>query len=113
MKLHWLSVPFEDIAGVYAGGDVIEGGVVAVGDDGVAHRFEAVEVVDDEAAKEGRAVLERGFVDDDCCAFGLDALQIRMVVEYAVIRGFERGVPFGVCLFGCRHGFSVFGFLIG
>lgn len=46
-------VAAEEVAGVDAGADVVEDGVVAVGDDGVGEGFEAVEVVDDAAAEEG------------------------------------------------------------
>lgn len=46
-------VALEEVAGVDAGADVVEDGVVAVGDDGVGEGFEAVEVVDDAAAEEG------------------------------------------------------------
>lgn len=64
-------VALEDITGVDLGGNIIEDGVVAVGDDGVREGFEAGEVVDDKAAKEGAAVGEGGFVDDDLGTFGL------------------------------------------
>ena len=66
-------VAAEDVAGVEFGGDVGEGGVVAVGDDGLGHGFEAVEVVDDLAAEERGAVSERRLVDDDGGTFGFDA----------------------------------------
>lgn len=49
-------VAAEDIASVYFRRDVVEDGVVAVGDDGVAEGFELVEIVDDETAEEGGAV---------------------------------------------------------
>ncbi len=53
-------ISFEDIAGVDFLLDVVEAGVVAVSDDSLALGFEFGEVVDDEAAKEGGAVLEGG-----------------------------------------------------
>ena len=67
-------VAAEDVAGIDLGGDVAEGVVEAVGDDGLAAGLEGGEVVDDEAAEEGGAVGERGLVDDDLGALGLDAL---------------------------------------
>ena len=52
--INWMGlVALEEVAGVDAGADVVEDGVVAVGDDGVGEGFEAVEVVDDAAAEEG------------------------------------------------------------
>ena len=69
-----ISVAAENIAGVNFLLDVVETGVVSVGDDGVAAGLELLEVVDDEAAEEGAAVLEGGFVDNDLGAFGLDTL---------------------------------------
>ena len=67
-------VTFEDVAGIDFRGDVVEDGVVAVGDDGVGLGLEGGEVVDHAAAEEGRAVLEGGLEDDDLRALGLDAL---------------------------------------
>ena len=67
-------VATEDVAGIDLGGDVAEGVVEAVGDDGFAAGLEGGEVVDDEAAEEGGAVGERGLIDDDLGALGLDAL---------------------------------------
>ena len=54
--------------------DVVEEGVVAVGNDGLRLLLEVCQIVYDLAAKEGGAVLKGGFVDDDFCALGLDAL---------------------------------------
>ena len=67
-------VAAEDVAGVYFLAHVVEGGVVAVGDDGVALALERLEVVHYAAAEEGGAVGERGLIDDYLGAFGLDAL---------------------------------------
>lgn len=67
-------VAFEDVAGIDFGGDVVEDGVVAVGDDGITLGLEGGEVVDDEAAEEGGAVRKGGLIDDDLGTFGLDAL---------------------------------------
>ena len=64
----------EDVAGVDFGGDVVEGGIVAVGDDGIGKGFETLEIVDDEAAEESRTIFERGLVNDDFCTFGFDTL---------------------------------------
>ena len=67
-------VAAEDVAGIDLGGNVAEGVVEAVGDDGFAAGLEGGEVVDDEAAEEGGAIGERGLVDDDLGTLGLDAL---------------------------------------
>ena len=69
-----ISIAAEDVAGVDLLLDVIEAGVVAICDDGVATGLELLEVVDDEAAEKGGAVFKGGFVDDDLGTFGLDAL---------------------------------------
>ena len=53
--------------------DVVEATVVTVCYDGLASFLEFFEVVDNEAAEEGTAVLEGGLVDDDYCALGFDA----------------------------------------
>ena len=66
-------VAAEEVAGVDLVLDVVEDGVVTVGDDGGTLSFEFGEVVDDFAAEEGGAVFERRLVDDDLGAFGLDA----------------------------------------
>ena len=67
-------VAVEEVAGIYFGFHVIEDSVVAVGDDGLALGLEGGEVVHHAAAEECAAVFEGWFVDDDFCAFGLDAL---------------------------------------
>lgn len=69
----FISVAGEDVAGVDAGGDIGEVGGSAVGEDGVGEALEFVKVVDYARAEECGAVLEGGFVDDDCGAFGFDA----------------------------------------
>ena len=61
-----------EVACVDFGGDVVEVGGVAVGDDEVGLLFELVEVVDDGGVVELVGV-EGGFVDDDLDAFGFDA----------------------------------------
>ena len=68
------SVAAEEVAGVDLVFDVVQDGVVAVGDDAAAHFFELLQVVDDFGAEEGGAVFERGLVDDDGGALGLNAL---------------------------------------
>lgn len=66
-------VALEDVAGVDFGGDIIEEGVVAVGDDGMGEGLEGGEVVDDLGTEEGGAIRKGGFVDDDFGTLGLDA----------------------------------------
>ena len=63
----------EEVAGVDFVLDVVEDGVVTVGDDGLGLRLEIIEVVDYTTAKEGGAILKGGFVDDDICTLCLDA----------------------------------------
>ena len=53
---------------------IVEARFVAVGDDHVATALEFIQVVYNQAAEEGAAVLEGRLVDDDFGAFGLDAL---------------------------------------
>ena len=66
-------VALEDVAGVDFVFDVVETGVVTVGDDGLALTLEGVEVVDDLGAEEGFSIVKGGFVDDDFGTLGLDA----------------------------------------
>ncbi len=66
-------IPPKNIPSIDFVRDVVEGGVVAVGDDGGGLGLEGGEVVDDFAAEEGDAVFQGRFVDDDLCALGLDA----------------------------------------
>lgn len=63
----------EEVAGVDFGLDVVEDGVVTVGDDGLGLCFEVFEVVDYFATKEGGAILKGGFVDNDVGTLCLDA----------------------------------------
>lgn len=66
-------VAAEYVAGVDFGGDIVEGGGVAVGDDGAREGLEARKVVDNLGAEEGGAVDKGGLVDYHLGAFGLDA----------------------------------------
>ena len=68
------SVSAEDVSCIYLALDVIEGRIIAVGDDAAAHILEFLQVIDDLGAKEGRSVLERGLVNDNSGSLGLDAL---------------------------------------
>lgn len=67
-------VSLKEVAGVDLGPDIVQGAVVAVGDDGVGAALELGDVVDHLAAEEGRAVLQRRLVDNDLGALGLDPL---------------------------------------
>ena len=69
-----MSVALEDVACIYFVLDVVEAGVVAVGDDGHALTLELGEVVDDFAAEECAAVLECRLIDNHLGSLGLDAL---------------------------------------
>ena len=66
-------VAFENITGVDLVLDVVQDGVVAVGEDHVALGLELPEVVHHHAVEEGGTVFERGFIDDHRNTFGLDA----------------------------------------
>ena len=68
----WL-IPPEHIPRIYLFGNVIQAGIIAVGDDGVGEGLEAFEVVYYKAAEEGGAVFKGGFVDDYSGPFGFDA----------------------------------------
>ena len=63
----------EEVAGIYLCSDIIEDGIVAIGDDGLGKGLELGEVINDTAAEEGGAVFEGGLVDDDLGSLGLDA----------------------------------------
>ena len=83
-------VAAEDVAGVDAGADVVEEGVVTVGDDGLALFFEFRQIVYHFATEEQRAVLQRWFVNYHFCAFCLDAL------HYALYRTLTEVVAVGL-----------------
>lgn len=67
-------VAFEDVASIDFVFYVIQTTIVPICDDGLGLLFELGEIIDNEAAEEGGAVLEGGFIDDDLGAFGFDAL---------------------------------------
>ena len=82
-------IPLENISSVDLLYDIVEAGVVAVGDDGLAHGLEFRHVVDHEAAEEGGAVLQGRLVDNDLGAFGLDAFHHaldRALAEVVAVR---------------------------
>ena len=66
-------ISLEQIAGINFFLNIIETGVVAVGDDGLGKRFELLEIIDNTRAEEGVTIGKRGFVDDDLGTFGLHA----------------------------------------
>lgn len=80
-------VAAEEVAGVDFVGDVGEGGVEAVGDDGVRAGLELGEVADHLAAEEGGAGGEGRLVDDDLGALGLDALHYALHGALAEVVG--------------------------
>ena len=67
-------VSFKQISCIYFLRDVVQGGIIAIGDDGGGAGLEGGEVVHDLGAEEGGAVREGGFIDDHGGALGLDAL---------------------------------------
>ena len=64
----------EEVAGIYLRLDVVEDGVIAVGDNAAAHFFEFFQVVYYNRTEECCSVLQRRFIDDHGCALGLDPL---------------------------------------
>ena len=80
-------IPTEEVAGIYFGLDVVETGVVAVGDDGLGEKFELAQIVYDEASEECGTVFEGGFVDDDFCSLCLDAFHNALDAGLAEIVG--------------------------
>ena len=86
------SIPTEEVAGIDLFVDVVEDGVVTVGDDGSREALELGEVVDDTATEEQGAIGQRGLVDDDLGALGLDALHDALdgAVTEVVGVGFHR-----------------------
>ena len=69
-----LSVAAEEVAGIDLIADVVQAGVIAVGDDGPGFPLEGSEVIDDLAAEEGCAVFQGRFIDDHGGALCLDTL---------------------------------------
>ena len=65
-------VATEEVAGVDFLLDIVEDGVVTVGDDGVTPLLEGGEVVNDKTAEEGATVGKGGLIDNNLRALGLD-----------------------------------------
>ena len=68
-----VSISAEDVSCVDFFLDIIENGIIAVGDNASAHFLEFPEVIDDLGAKESGAVLKCGLVNDNCSTLSLDA----------------------------------------
>lgn len=75
-------VATENIACVNIVFNIVKAGIIAIGDNGVEHLLELVEIIDNKGAEESFAIIQGGFVDDDVGAFGLhklhDALDRRL-----------------------------------
>ena len=69
-----VSISAEDVSCVDFFLDIVENGIIAVGDDTSAHFLEFPEVIDDLGAKESGAVLKCGFVNNNGSTLSLDAL---------------------------------------
>lgn len=54
--------------------NIIKAAVIAVSYDRIRHLFEFVQIVDDLGTVEGRAVLKRRLINDNCCVTESDAL---------------------------------------
>ena len=67
------SASSEYIPGIYLLLHVIKTGVIAVCDDGMALCLESCQIIDYLATKEGAAVFQCWFIDDDLCSLCLDA----------------------------------------
>ena len=72
--LRHLLVSLEDISCIYLLLDIIQTGIIAVGNDGLALCLESIHVVHHLAAKEGAAILQGWLVDDNLCTLCLDTL---------------------------------------
>lgn len=68
------SVPQKNVPCIDLVLHIIQARVIAVGDNGLGLLFEGIQIVDYTAAKEGAAVFEGGFIDDDIGSLGLDTL---------------------------------------
>ena len=91
-----VSISAENVSCVDFFLDIVENGIIAVGDDASAHFLEFPEVIDDLGAKESRAVLKCGFVNNDGSALRLDALHDAL----------DGGLPEVVGI--CFHGQAVY-----
>ena len=67
-------VSSEQVPGVDLLPHIIQAGIIAVGNDGLAPGLKALQVVDHPGSKEGGAVFQGGFIDDHRGALGLDPL---------------------------------------
>ena len=87
-----ISVSAEDISCIDFLFDIVEGGIIAVGNDAAAHILEFLQAVDDLGAKESRSVLERGLINDNGSTLGLNALH----------NALDGGLPevVGICFHG-------------
>ena len=91
-----VSVSAEDVSCVDFLFDVVEGRIVAVGDDAAAYILEFLQVVDDLGAKESCAVFKGGLVYDNGSTLCLDALHDAL----------DGGLPEVVGI--CFHGQAVY-----
>ena len=66
-------VSSENIAGIHFLFYIIQAFVISVGNDGLTLLLECVEIVHNPAAEEGASVFQGWLIDDNLCAFSLDA----------------------------------------
>ena len=65
-------IPVEEISGIYLCDNIIQTGVIAVGDDGIALLLEFAQIIDHLAAKESDTVFQGRFIDDNGGPFGFE-----------------------------------------
>ena len=70
----FLLISSKYIPGIYLILDIIQTGIIAVGDDGMALSLKCLQVIDYFAAKEGAAIFECRLIDNDLSALCLDTL---------------------------------------
>lgn len=71
--LLYLLITFKYVPRIDLVFDVVKAIIVSVCNDGSTLLLEFLQVVDDQAAEEGAAVFQRGFIDYDLCAFCFDS----------------------------------------
>lgn len=69
-----LSIPAEQVAGIDFILHIIQHTVITVGDDGIAHGFKLLQIVDHQAAEEGSAIFQFGFMNQHSSSLDLYAL---------------------------------------
>lgn len=69
-----LSIPSEQVPGIYLLLHIIQHTVVTIGNDGIAHLFELFQIIDHQAAEEGSAIFQFGLINQHSSSLDLYAL---------------------------------------